>query len=1777
MKNIKKILQQCFALFAILTLINSVALAQIPYPTIKWDKTYGGTASDKSWSIAYGVDGNILVGGESSSGLGADKSDTARGSSDYWVMLLDTDGNKLWDKTYGGSDDDVLLHVEAISDGYVLAGSSKSGIGGEKSQANQGDLDYWVIKIDLSGNIVWDKTFGGDDTDGGTGNNQFIKAKATSDNGFIVGGRSRSGATGDKSDTTRGAFDYWVLKLDVNGNKEWDATFGGTSNDYFIDIIQASNGDFVMGGWSTSGIGGDRTEASYGGSDYWVVKIDASGNMIWDKTFGSANPDYLYAISEDSNGNFILGGTSSGSISGHKTENTRGLTDYWVLKIDAAGNKIWDKTIGGDSWEWFHTLKMIENDQQLLVGISFSSASGERTEANRGHYDAWIVQLDSNGDLLWEKTVGTASNDQVYSIEPVEGGDFIIAVHTASNASWEKTEDSKGSWDYWVVKLENPLTPIEPVPTQPLNYVVSNIILKDSINENEINSLSKFHLQRNIQYIDGLGRNIQNVSVQASPGGYDVVQPIAYDSFGRQAVEYLPYVSDLKSGSHHEDAISTNNTYVDSEHHVFYTLNGQDIANSAAAYASRKFEPSPLNRVVEQGAPGEAWQPNPDDPKGKTIKLRYQINAAEQVWQWEIEGSSPDFPHTHGYYSSSELTLNVTEDEEGAETHEFVDKRGRTILKEVENLRDVNGVEWLRTYYVYDDFNNLRFVVPPKALELIDHGPFLLSDQQQQDIFDNLMFHYAYDERQRMIMKKVPGAEPVYMVYDQFDRLVFTQDGNQFGRSEWSFTKYDHLNRPVMTGFMTLTNSWGADRMAYRNGVEDALDTYYITKLAIDQNYRYESFSAADTWGYTDRSYPELTLGTNQILTVTYYDNYDFRVDAVLGVPAVNYQFEAELDLLNDDTFDKLKGQVTGSRTKVLGENKYLNTVTYYDDRYRVIQTITDNYTGGLDRVTSEYDFSGRVLRTVQTHSRGEGNFEDLVVNQSFTYDHASRLLNTYHRINSQDSVLLTANDYNEINELVEKNLYATDMANPVFKQSVDYRYNIRGWLTQINNSALSSPDANATSPDYFGMNLYYNEQVSGLSYGLVDSWQDPLNMPTQYFQQMLNGVSPKPIISYKNPNILSPTNTQNLNWDNKFGVDYRVINPKRIKAKISADKKPGMGFRYLKRSPLKTSRKAGQPTIVASNGEPDGESDPLTRFVTKEVFLKVDPATLTASLDAGLWIYEDFTKNTPSKNKPVTAAATLVEELWLEAECDTRGANWTMVNDGDASNNNYMVVASGTSQTSTAPASADDHLSFTFDIASGGNYKIWGRALTTSASDDSFWVRMDGGSWIKWNSIPSGSWQWDDVHDSDNSGTAVTFNLGVGSHTFDIALREVGAKIDKLYISDTGTTPTETGSAATNCVATAPPADPAGFVVDRTSYSYVEVMWDANTQIVDDYTLERSLDNTNFTAVATPAGNVLSFRDNTVQVGTNYYYRIRANNHLGSSNFTTSLNVSSLANPGAVTDQLLLYLDAMNAGSYPGSGAIWFDLSPNANDATLSNHSFDGTDMSFTYTGTQVITDEDIAIAQNQAFSVGFWINPSDNSKPTNVKSSNDYGAFNFSVRSGYPGSIEVGIGNTDATRIARTDLPAGLLANNQDQYFVYTYDNNIATLYKNGEFVYSKDIGAMTSAWVKFKLGYAVGKFNAAQVYGKVLTSDEISHNYFIGYGNTDTSVPATPTGLATTALSISQIALSWNDIATDEIYYLVERSTDGVNFSPAKYLPAGTTSYEDQGLNAGFNLYL
>jgi RHS repeat-associated protein len=343
----------------------------------------------------------------------------------------------------------------------------------------------------------------------------------------------------------------------------------------------------------------------------------------------------------------------------------------------------------------------------------------------------------------------------------------------------------------------------------------------------------------------------------------------------------------------------------------------------------------------------------------------------------------------------------------------------------------------------------------------------------QNYVFNEFAFLYKYDSRRRMSHKKVPGADWVYMVYDNRDRLVMTQDGNQRIQNQWTFTKYDVLNRPVMTGIYTHGSS--IDQVA----MQGVVNSYY-NNLATNNGNWHETFSSTGAvHGYDNKSFPVVS-DVNQYLTVTYYDDYTYKA-LYTNDPANDYrpnQLEAKTTsagtTYNQVSWNQLvKGQLTGTKTRILGSTTFLLSVVYYDDKYRTIQTIVDNHKGGKDCHTTMYDFAGNVLATNTTHSIPSQSERKVI--RTYDYDHVGRLLKTWQKIDGESTILVSKNEYNEIGEIVSKGLHSTNQGTS-FKQQVDYRYNIRGWLSRINNSDLSNSDGGPK--DYFGMEFGYNNDL---------------------------------------------------------------------------------------------------------------------------------------------------------------------------------------------------------------------------------------------------------------------------------------------------------------------------------------------------------------------------------------------------------------------------------------------------------------------------------------------------------------------------------------------------------------------------------------------------------------------------------------------------------------------------------------------------------------------------
>jgi hypothetical protein len=447
----------CIALsltFFILFTVTKTAAQTAPVKL--WDKTFGGDDWDLMYGIVPAADGNYLLVGNSLSGISGDKTEPTRSpnTGDYWVVKMSASGAKLWDKTYGGSAGDFLQTAIATSDGgFLLGGVSYSDISGEKSQPCKGSYDYWIIKIDASGNKLWDKTIGGSWDD------NLYAITPTPDGGFLLGGHSKSDISGDRTVANLGSYDYWLVKIDASGNKQWDKAFGGIWEDHLQTIMIAADGSYLLFGHSNSPIGGSKTLASNGGADYWVIKTDASGNKLWEKTYGGSDAENLFSVVATTDGGYLLGGQSASGISGDKTEANRGLNDYWIVKIDASGNKLWDKTYGGNNEDILRTLLLTNDGGFLLGGDSRSGISGDKTQLNQGVEDYWLIKTDASGNKQWDKTIGGNHDEYLYSLVATSDEGYLLAGYGSSTTgTGDKTAPAKGSDDFWVVKLGTPTT-----------------------------------------------------------------------------------------------------------------------------------------------------------------------------------------------------------------------------------------------------------------------------------------------------------------------------------------------------------------------------------------------------------------------------------------------------------------------------------------------------------------------------------------------------------------------------------------------------------------------------------------------------------------------------------------------------------------------------------------------------------------------------------------------------------------------------------------------------------------------------------------------------------------------------------------------------------------------------------------------------------------------------------------------------------------------------------------------------------------------------------------------------------------------------------------------------------------------------------------------------------------------------------------------------------------------------------------------------------------------
>jgi RHS repeat-associated protein len=570
------------------------------------------------------------------------------------------------------------------------------------------------------------------------------------------------------------------------------------------------------------------------------------------------------------------------------------------------------------------------------------------------------------------------------------------------------------------------------------------------------------------EYFDGFGRPLQTVVKQTSPSGNDVVTASVYDAVGREQVRYLPFVSNAAATG---DITNDGNFKTDpfQQQVAFYNnqLNGQPgetnigTAQLNWAYSRNTYEASPLNRVLSTFAPGFNWAGSQSTSSQHAVQQWSLTNTTtDNVRIWNIAAAPGSLPVSTGAYTQGRLYKSITIDEQGHQRIAYKDMYGQVILQKIQNTAAADSgttgsphAGWLCTYYVYDDYGNLRFIIPPALVQQID-GTWSIT----QTLANELCYRCEYDLLNRPIIQKAPGTAAgsqgeVWMVYDVRDRLVMVQDGNMRANTQWLCTLYDALDRPVTTGTISYTGTLTQlQQFVTAQGINSPLPAgSSLTTLTNTFYDNYNWVSGTTLSGSLDQTY----TGNNNYF-ITSYNN-----TPAYAVPVKQSNLR--------------HGLVTGHMTAVLSATaQNLYTATIYDDHERIIQSQSNNITGGKDIATSQYGWNGKLLRTLVVHNKNGANAQTHLVASAMSYDAAGRLLSTTKTVNSTINgvtvnaapVPVLTNQYDELGQLKQKTLGAG-------METLAYEYNARGWLLGINRSFAKSA---SSGTNYFGFDLGYDK-----------------------------------------------------------------------------------------------------------------------------------------------------------------------------------------------------------------------------------------------------------------------------------------------------------------------------------------------------------------------------------------------------------------------------------------------------------------------------------------------------------------------------------------------------------------------------------------------------------------------------------------------------------------------------------------------------------------------------
>ncbi|MEL6252632.1 MAG: DUF6443 domain-containing protein, partial [Bacteroidota bacterium] len=730
-----------------------------------------------------------------------------------------------------------------------------------------------------------------------------------------------------------------------------------------------------------------------------------------------------YSLITHPDGGFVIGG-------GTRSHNFDGREEPFIARFSETGVMQWMEVYHQDIAPV--DAKAMQFSMTADWGYIISAATG-----NTG-FPGLIIKTDALGKLRGsyqcrsEEITNAQISTQAISITTTNANRQTID-HTFTLTAYTHTENTKPCVPEFpsACPIELPECPTVSLefmtPDDTKNFIASytpRVALALPLGadaKTELQKLDYAHeLVQAVTYVDGLGRPEQQIAPQSAADGADIISFSIYDGFGRMPKEYMPYES-LGTYGDYQNSPQT-------DQQSFYTAKFPTYGTTRL-FTEHQYEASQRSREVETAAPGVPWETKSSTTFGQretgehTVITSYDLNQAGEVYFIPLDVTAGT--NLSATYAPGELSKTTTTDENDGISETFTDKMGKNILTRVQ----IEGSEYAETYYCYDKYGNILYVIPPEATKAIfETGNDVLS----QTILDSWCFQYEYDERNRVARKKVPGAGWVELIYNKLDQLVLTQDANQTLDNEWLYTKYDAFARPVETGIYTSSNA-----KSVLEGQINGASLFEVRQSGND--------------GYSNTAFP--TTNTEK-LSITYYDDYDFDRD---GSPDHLYQATG--------TNEKSRGFITGVNTKVLDSSpeKWLLTLTFYDDYGREIETRSEHLHGN-DITKYQLNFIGEIEKNVTEHNGP--NSTAIIQTREYCYDHNGRMLRLTSQVNSDAPIVLSSYEYDVLGRQATKKLHSKDGL--AYLQNVDYSYNIRGWMTAINEVP--------TADDLFEFSLAYND-----------------------------------------------------------------------------------------------------------------------------------------------------------------------------------------------------------------------------------------------------------------------------------------------------------------------------------------------------------------------------------------------------------------------------------------------------------------------------------------------------------------------------------------------------------------------------------------------------------------------------------------------------------------------------------------------------------------------------